>query len=135
MQTANQQVAEHQPQARNWWKWFYSFPHSISTWGFTLNRVTALGLTFYLYLHLIVLGQLAMGPNQYDNFLAILHSPVVIFAEWLVVAAGFIHGLNGVRILLNSFGVAIPRQRALLIGLLSLAAVISLVFLVRMFTA
>ena len=43
------------------------------------------------------------------------------------------HGLNGVRIVLNSFGVAIRYQKMLLVVLLSIAVVISLVFAVRMF--
>lgn len=123
------------PSTGNWWKWFDPRSRQIGMWGFVLNRVTALGLTFYLYLHLIVLSSLAKGPEAYDGFLETIHSPLFIFGEWLVVVAGLIHGLNGIRIALNSFGVAVPQQKAILYTLLVIAIIGAIVFAVRMFTA
>lgn len=122
-----------QPTAGNAWKWFDPRYRSISTWGFILNRITALGLTLYLFMHLMVLGQLAFGSQGYENFLNLLHNPIFVFAEWLVVAAGLIHGLNGVRIALNSFGIAVPQQRVLLVALMGIAGLGSLFFALKMF--
>jgi succinate dehydrogenase / fumarate reductase, cytochrome b subunit len=115
--------------------WFDPRNRQPGTWMFILNRITAIGLTIYLYMHLIVLGQLARGPEGYDNFIASIKSPVFIFGEWLVVAAGFIHGLNGIRVILNSFGIMVPQQKMLLYGLMAIAVIASVIFLVRMFTA
>jgi succinate dehydrogenase / fumarate reductase cytochrome b subunit len=123
------------PTPGNFWKWFDPRRRQVGTWGFALNRITALGLTFYLYLHLIVLGKLAQGPDAYDGFLATLHHPVFIFGEWLVVIAGLIHGLNGVRVALTSFGVGVSKQRAVLVALLVISVIGGLIFAVRMFTA
>jgi len=115
-------------------KWFDPRARSINMIGFILNRITALGLTFYLFLHLIVLHQLAQGPAAYDGFLSMIHNPVFTFFEVLVVTAGFMHALNGIRIALNSFGVGIRYQKMLLVVLMGIAIIVSLVFAVHMFT-
>lgn len=122
------------PSSENRWKWLYPLGRQLGFWGFSLNRITALGLTLYLYLHLIVLGQLALGPNAYENFLKLIHSPLFVFGEWLVVAAGLIHGLNGIRIGLTSLGIVVPQQKQIFIGLMVIAVIGSLYFAYRMFS-
>jgi succinate dehydrogenase cytochrome b subunit len=123
---------------RSWLKgairWFDPRSRQVGTWAFSLNRITALGLTFYLFLHLFILRQLAQGPQAYDNFLATIKSPVFAFGEFLVVAAGIIHGLNGLRIALNSFGLAVPYQKQLFYGLMAVALIGSAYFAFKIFT-
>mgnify|MGYP001000302795 CR=1 FL=1 len=121
------------PSPVNFWRWFDPRNRSISTWGFILNRVTALGLTLYLFMHLIVLGKLAQGAEAYDAFLEFAHTPVVMIGEMLVIAGGLIHGLNGIRIALNSFGVGVVRQKQILVGLMAAALIGTVVFAVKMF--
>lgn len=116
-------------------RWFDPRGREAGTWAFILNRVTAIGLTVYLYLHLIVLGRLAQGPEAYDGFIEMVDSPLYIAGEVLVVAAGLIHGLNGIRVALNSFGLAVPYQKPLFYGLMVIALIGTVVFGVRMFTA
>ncbi len=116
-------------------RWFDVRGRKLGAWAFALNRLTGLGLAFYLFLHLIVLGQLAQGPGAYDNFLALIHNPIFVLGELLVVIAGLIHGLNGVRIALTSFGIAVPYQKQLFSALMLIAVVGSLIFAVRMLTA
>ena len=123
------------PSIGNIASWFDPRGRKAGTWAFILNRVTAIGLTIYLYLHLIVLGKLAQGPESFNAFVALAKSPLYIFAELLVVAAGLIHGLNGLRVALNSFGIAIPYQKQLFYGLFTLAIIGCVIFGVRMFTA
>lgn len=118
---------------RNIWRWFDPRNRSVSTWGFILNRVTALGLTVYLFLHLIMLGQLAQGPEAYDAFIELAHTPVIKVGEMLVIAAGLIHGLNGIRIALTSFGIATCYQRPLFAGLMLAAVAGSILFAIKMF--
>jgi succinate dehydrogenase / fumarate reductase, cytochrome b subunit len=114
-------------------KWFDPRHREVGTLAFILNRVTALGLTFYLFLHLIALSQLSGGPQAYDNFIKLVKHPVFIFGELMVVAAGLIHGLNGIRIILTSFGIGIPWQKQILFGLMAVALLGTLFFAVRMF--
>ena len=116
-------------------RWFDPRGRALGDYGFILNRITALGLTLYLFLHLIVLGQLAQGPEAYEGFLNLMEHPIMKFGELLVVAAVFIHGLNGIRIGLNSFGIAVPRQRELLIGVLIISVIATAFFGWKMFFA
>jgi succinate dehydrogenase / fumarate reductase cytochrome b subunit len=125
--------SDNPPTPRNVWKWFNPFGRQTGSWAFILSRITALGLTLYLFLHLVVLFNLSQGPNAYDGFLALIHSPVFIFAELLVVAAAFIHGLNGIRVVLTSFGVGINVQKQLFYGLMAVSLIATVAFAIRMF--
>jgi succinate dehydrogenase / fumarate reductase cytochrome b subunit len=110
-----------QPSPQNLWRWFDPRNRQVGTWGFVLNRITALGLTLYLFMHLIALGQLAQGAEAYNGFIAMVKNPLFKVGEMLVVSAGIIHGLNGIRIALTSFGIAVRYQRQIFVGLMALA--------------
>jgi succinate dehydrogenase / fumarate reductase, cytochrome b subunit len=122
-----------QPSPLNIARWFDPRFRSLGTWAFILNRITAIGLTIYLFLHLVMLARLAQGPEAYDAFIAFAHQPLVKVGEFLVIAAGLIHGLNGIRIALTSFGIGVRHQREIFAGLMVIAIGGSLVFFVRMF--
>jgi succinate dehydrogenase / fumarate reductase cytochrome b subunit len=121
------------PAPSNFPRWFDPRRRQIGSFAFILNRITALGLSLYLCLHLIMLGKLAQGPAAYDSFIALAKTPVVKFGELLVIAAGFIHGLNGIRIALTSFGVGVRSQKQLFVSLMTLALAGTLIFAYRMF--
>lgn len=121
------------PSPSNFWRWFDPRNRQIGTWGYILNRITALGLTLYLGLHLIALGQLAQGPEAYNGFVALVKNPILKLGELAVVAAGIIHGLNGIRIALTSFGIAVRYQRQIFLGLMALAATGIAIFAYIMF--
>lgn len=123
------------PSPKRLLNWFNPVGRQTSGWAFILNRISALGLTFYLYLHLIVLGQLAKGPEGYDGFLALVQHPVAIAGELLVVAGGVLHGLNGIRILLTTFGIGVTRQKQLFYAAAALAIIITAIFGFRMYSA
>jgi len=122
-----------QPSAGRFWSWFNPVGRQTGGWAFILNRITALGLTFYLFLHLIVLGELAQGPDAYNSFLELTENPLIKLGEFLVVAAAIMHGLNGIRIILTTFGVGVTRQKQLFYGFMAVAAVAILFFFARMY--
>ncbi len=109
-------------------RWFDPRNRQIGTWAFILNRITALGLTLYLMMHLVALSQLSQGANVYDQFVAFAKNPLFKIGETLVIAAGFIHGLNGIRIALNSFGIGARYQKVTFIALMALAMIGILIF-------
>lgn len=119
----------------HFWRWFDPRSHSTSTYAFILNRITALGLTLYLFIHLIVLSKLAQGPQAYDDFVRLAHSPVIKVGEMLVIAAGLIHGLNGIRIALTTFNLGTRYQKQIFLGLMLLAAAGLVIFGIKMFSA
>ena len=129
------ETQKNKPSPIKFWTWFNPIGRQTGGWAFILNRITALGLTFYLYLHLVVLGQLAKGPEGYDSFVALVRQPIYIAGELLVVAAGILHGLNGIRIVLTTFGVSVTRQKQLFYAMMAIALVAIVIFGVRMFTA
>jgi succinate dehydrogenase / fumarate reductase cytochrome b subunit len=124
-------TTRNQPSARRFWSWFIPLRRDIGFWAFALNRIT--GLTFYLFLHLIVLSKLAQGPGAYDEFLALTENPIIKLGEWAVVAAAILHGLNGIRVILTSFGVGVTRQKQLFFGLMVIAVILILIFTARMY--
>jgi succinate dehydrogenase / fumarate reductase cytochrome b subunit len=121
------------PRSSRFPMWFDPRRRHPGTWAFILNRVTALGLTLYLALHLIMLGKLAQGPEAYDAFIALAKTPLVKAGELLVVAGGLIHGLNGIRVALTSFGIGVTRQKQIFWLLMALAAAGTAFFAYKMF--
>lgn len=121
--------------ASNWLKWFDPRYRDVGTWAFVLNRITALGLTLYLFVHLVILGKLAQGPEAYDSFLELAKNPLIIFGELLVVIAGIFHGLNGIRVGLTTFSETSDIQKIVFYVVLVLTVLGSLIFGIRMFTA
>ncbi|HEY5904046.1 MAG TPA: succinate dehydrogenase, cytochrome b556 subunit [Anaerolineales bacterium] len=121
------------PSAGRLFSWFNPAGRQAGGWAFALNRITALGLTFYLFLHLIILGRLAQGPDAYGKFLELTENPLIKLGEFLVIAAAILHGLNGIRIILTTFGIGITRQKQLLFGVLVLAAISILFFFVKIY--
>ena len=128
-------VDKNKPAAGNFWKWFDPRGRDVGTWAFILNRITAIGLTVYLYLHLIVLSQLAMGPEAYESFLELIHNPLFIGMELLVVIAGIYHGLNGLRVGLTSFGIGLSIQKWFFFVIIALTFVGAVIFGYVMFFA
>jgi succinate dehydrogenase / fumarate reductase cytochrome b subunit len=124
---------KHPSRPIQFWRWFDPRWRSLSTWGFILNRITALGLTLYLFIHLVALSQLAMGPAAYDAFIKLAHSWPIKIGEMLVIAAGLIHGLNGIRIALTSFGIGTRYQKQIFYGLMLVAGVGIVYFAYKMF--
>jgi len=126
-------MSETTQSAKKWISWFDPRKRNLGSWAFILNRVTGLGLTLYLFLHLIMLGQLAKGPQAYDGFIALVKNPVFLIGELFVIAAALIHGLNGIRIGLTSFGIWVKFQKQLFIGLMCIAFGTIAYFAFRMF--
>jgi len=124
---------KNEPNSTNFLRWFDPRNRKLGTLAFILNRITALGLTLYLFMHLTVLGTLARGPEAYDSFIKLAKTPAILVGETLVIAAGIIHGLNGIRIALNSFGIGTRHQRQIFIALMVVAAGCIGIFVKSMF--
>lgn len=123
------------PAPSNWWKWFDPRKSDVGNWAFILNRITAIGLTVYLFAHLVVLYQLSQGPEAYNSFLELAKHPLIVLGELLVVVAAIYHGLNGIRVGLTTFSDTSSVQKAIFYVITLVAIVGSLIFAVRMFTA
>lgn len=107
----------------------------LGGWAFILNRITGLGVLFYLYLHLVVLSQLAVGPAAWDSLLTgFFLLPITILLDIVLLAGLLIHGLNGIRVALVGFGLVVDRQKAMAVALGVLAAILLLIGSLRFLT-
>lgn len=113
--------------------WFDPRGRRLGGYAFILNRVTAIGIVVYLYLHLGVLSLLARGPEAWDAFIAVALSPLFLFFDVVLLAGLLIHGLNGIRVTLTGFGLILDRQKALFVALMILAAIVLLIGGIRIF--
>lgn len=114
-------------------RWFDPRQRDSGSWAFILHRLSGIGLTVYLGMHLLVLSTLARGPAAYDSFVALAKSPLFLLGELLLIAGGLYHGLNGLRVSLTSFGFGLAYQRQLFYAVLAGTALISAIFAIRMF--
>lgn len=103
------------PSSRNALRWFDARGRQVGSWAFILNRLTALALTFYLGLHLIVLNKLTQGAQVYNDFVAFAQTPIIKAGEFILIAAVILHGLNGQRLTLLAFGIGLRHQKTLFI--------------------
>ncbi len=114
--------------------WFDVRRDRVGSWAFALNRLTALGLTLYLFIHLGVLFLLAQGEEAWDSFLAVAKSPLVLALDVVLIFGVLYHGLNGTRVALVGMGVGARRHRALFWALVGVGAVLFLISAVLVFT-
>lgn len=108
---------------RRVWQWADVRGRKLGMWAFILNRLSGLGLTLYLFLHLGVLSMLTRGPDSWDPFLAIVKAPWFLMLDVILLAGLLIHGLNGIRVTLNGFGIGVRAQKQLFVVLMAVAAV------------
>ncbi|SRR6266498_1251177 len=103
------------PSFRNVLNWFDARGRQAGSWAFILNRLTALALTFYLIVHLVVLNKLTQGAQSYNDFVAFAQVPLIKVGEVLLIAAVVLHGLNGLRLTLLAFGIGLRYQKILFV--------------------
>ena len=123
------------PSSRRAWNWFDPRRRDAGSWAFILNRLTALALTFYLVVHMIVLNKLTQGPTAYDEFVAFAHLPLIKFGEILLIAAVVLHGLNGLRLTLLTFGIGLRHQKSIFAASFLITLLIAILFAVRLFSS
>ena len=83
------------------------------TAAWALQRLSGLFLTAYLITHLIVIGTVVRGEGSFDSMLSKFESmPFLVLDAGLVGIVAF-HGLNGARLILLDFAVALRYQKAL----------------------
>jgi succinate dehydrogenase / fumarate reductase cytochrome b subunit len=121
-------TAPSRPRRRGLAGWVDVRGRRLGGWAFILNRLTGLGVLFYLYLHLLVLSQLAIGPGAWDSLLRNWFlNPVFLVLDVVLLAGLLIHGLNGIRVSLVGFGLVVSRQKALLGAFGTIGAIVLLI--------
>jgi succinate dehydrogenase / fumarate reductase cytochrome b subunit len=88
----------------------------------------------YLFLHLGVLSLLAQGPEAWDQFLELAHSPIYLLLDVILIFGILFHGLNGIRVALVGMGIGVRQQRALFLGLMAVGLLLLVISAWLVFT-
>lgn len=115
--------------------WFDVREDRMGSWAFALNRLTGLGLTLYLFIHLVVLSLLAQGPDAWDSFLELAHHPLYLLLDIVLIFGILFHGLNGIRVALVGMGIGVRVQRTMFWVLMAIGVVLLVVSAWLVFTA
>ena len=115
-------------------QWFNLRGKRVGFWAYVAMRLSAVGLVLYLFLHLAILSQLAMGASAWDGFVATAKSPAFLLLDVVLIVGILVHGLNGIRLALIGFGIGVPRQKAMLWLGLALAVVFSVLSALAVFS-
>ena len=112
------------PVKRKPMEWFNLRGKRVGFWAYVVMRLSAVGLVVYLFLHLVILSQLAVGPAQWNDFVATAKSPAFLLLDVILIIGILAHGLNGIRLSLIGFGIGVPSHKLML----WLAVILTIVF-------
>jgi len=93
--------------------WLDPRGRALGSRAFAADRIVALGLVFYLYLHLGVLSLLLRGQEAWRGFLRLATTTAFLGLDVLLLFGLLFHGLNGLRVALVGSGIVPERHRAL----------------------
>ena len=114
--------------------WFDVRRKKVGSWAFALNRLTGLGLTIYLILHLGVLTILLQGESAWNDFVAVIKSPFFLILDVVLFFGLIFHALNGIRVGLVGLGFATENQRSLFWGLMGVGLILLFIVTLLVFT-
>jgi succinate dehydrogenase / fumarate reductase, cytochrome b subunit len=103
------------------------------------QRLTGVGITGYLFMHMIVIGSIARGPQTFDKMLGRVTHPAGILAplEFLLLLVIAFHALNGVRVTVLEFNGLAKHHRVSVLVMMAafvvLAVVGAILFFPRVF--
>jgi succinate dehydrogenase / fumarate reductase cytochrome b subunit len=96
------------------------------SWAWILHRFTGLGLTFYLYIHIIALTGLLRGEEAFNAEMAMFKAPLFVIGEWALGALVVFHAANGIRIVLIDLANGAKYHKAVL----TIVYILSVIFVV-----
>ncbi|MBD3175135.1 MAG: succinate dehydrogenase, cytochrome b556 subunit [Armatimonadia bacterium] len=127
-----------------WWDLLVQYRRELilnplpGMWSMVLQRLTGVGIVFYLLMHIVVIGSVAGGPGAFDESMARVQNPVMLFKplEFILMVVLLLHALNGIRITVLDFG-GLSRQNKVSVAIMTavfvpLAAVGGWIFLSHM---
>jgi len=83
-----------------WTKIMLVYKRHSGSWAWILHRITGLGLTAYIFVHIYALTTLTKGEAAFNEEMKLFKTPVFMFLEWLLFSLVIYHSLNGIRIAL-----------------------------------
>lgn len=92
--------------------WFYGGNYKIERYLYTLHRVTGLGLLLFAIFHMTETTFFRLpGKSVWDMTTSFLKNPAFEVGLLLVSFAFVIHALNGLRLILQEFGITLGKPK------------------------
>jgi succinate dehydrogenase cytochrome b556 subunit len=82
----------------SWTRIVLAYRRHSGSWAYILHRISGIGLTFYLFLHIYALTGLTKGRAAFAEEMALFTTPPFKFLEWFLGALVIFHAFNGIRI-------------------------------------
>ncbi len=80
-----------------------SLNKNVGNFSYWAHRLTGIGLSVYLLMHIYVLSSAISGPDSFTERMGQVQNPFFAVLEILLVAGIFFHMLNGLRITVTDF--------------------------------
>jgi succinate dehydrogenase / fumarate reductase, cytochrome b subunit len=125
--------------------WIWGGNYKIERYLYSLHRITGLGIILFAILHLIETTFFRIqGESVWKATTGFLENPVFEVGLYVVSVAFVFHALNGLRLILQEFGItlgrprrpvypfkdALRKKRALTMAFVGIIIVICIIFLV-----
>jgi len=89
--------------------WLENLKYNIERYMYLLHRITGVGLVLYLILHIFVTSSRMYGVEAYESAHGVIFNPIFDIGLFLVMAGVIFHGVNGLRLILNEFGLLLGK--------------------------
>jgi succinate dehydrogenase / fumarate reductase, cytochrome b subunit len=83
-----------------WLRILLEYKKHSGSWAWILHRITGIGLTLYILVHIILLMGLLKGEAAFNAEMALFKTPIFLFFEWALGSLVIYHAANGIRIVL-----------------------------------
>ncbi|MFC1959114.1 succinate dehydrogenase, cytochrome b556 subunit [Chloroflexota bacterium] len=95
--------------------------------SFLFRRLSGVALALYLFVHMLVIGSVNSGAANFDEAMTFLTQPLFKLFEIALLAAFAYHSLDGIRLMVVSYGNVTNQRKAMFYALLIVAFLVVLV--------
>ena len=81
-----------------WSRIMMAYHRYSGSWAYVLHRISGIGLTVYLFVHIWALSSLAHGRAEFQHEMDIFTTLPFKIVEWLLGLLVMFHAFNGIRI-------------------------------------
>ena len=97
-----------------WTRIILAYKRHSGSWAYLLHRITGIGLTTYLFVHIWALSSLTKGHAAFQEEMKTFTTLPFKILEWALGALVMFHAFNGIRIAVVDLGNGARYQKKLL---------------------
>lgn len=97
-----------------WSRIMMAYHRYSGSWAYLLHRITGIGLTAYLFMHIWALSSLSKGRTVFQEEMDLFTTTPFKIAEWVLGLLVMFHAFNGIRIAIVDLGEGAKYHKKLL---------------------